>query len=63
MELEELDWKTRKLKRMYGTHRPEADVTRLYFQRCERCRDLIGLEDCVQAEVHRLEKYLSTSKN
>ena len=26
-------------------------------------RGLIGLEGCVQVEVHRLEKYLSTSKD
>ena len=31
-------------------------------QRYEGGRGLIGLEDCVQVEVHRLEKYLSTSK-
>ena len=62
MELEELDRKTRKLMTMYGAQRPKADVDRLYLQRCERGRGLIGLEDCVQVEVHSLEKYLSTSK-
>ena len=31
-------------------------------QRYEGGRGLIGLEDCVQVEVHSLEKYLSTQK-
>ena len=62
MELEELDQKTRKLMTMYGAHHPKADVDRLYLQRCEGGRGLLGLEDCVQVEVHSLEKYLSTSK-
>ena len=47
---------------MYGAHHPKADVDRLYLQRCEGGRGLLGLEDCVQVEVHSLEKYLSTSK-
>ena len=54
MELEEPDWKTRKLMTMYGAHHPKADVDRLYLQRCERGRGLIGLGDCVQVEVHSL---------
>ena len=58
MELEELDQKTRKLMAMYGAHHPKADVDRLYLQRCERGRGLVRLEDCVQVEVHNLEKYL-----
>ena len=62
MELEELDRRTRKLMTMYGVHHPKADVDRLYLQRCEGGRGLLGLEDCVQVEVHSLEKYLSTSK-
>ena len=32
------------------------------LQRCEGGRDLLVLEDCVQAEAHSLEKYLSNSK-
>ena len=47
---------------MYGAHNPKADVDILYLQRCEGGRDLLGLEDCVQVEVHSIEKYLSTSK-
>ena len=62
MELEELDWKTKKLMTMYGAQYPKADVDRLYLQRCERGRGLLGLEDCVQVEVRSLEKYLTTSK-
>ena len=62
MELEELDRKTRKLMTMYGAQHPKADVDRLYLQRCEGRRGLIGLESCVQVEVHSLEKYLITSK-
>ena len=62
MELEELDRRTRKLMTMYGAHHPKADVDRLYLQRCEGGRGLLGLEDCVQVEVHSLDKYLNTSK-
>ena len=62
MELEELDRRTRKLTAMYGAHHPKADTDRLYLQRCEGGRGPLGLEDCVQVEVHGLEKYLSTSK-
>ena len=62
MELEELDRRTRKLMTMYGVHHPKADVDRLYLQRCEGGRGLLGLEDCMQIDVHSLEKYLSASK-
>ena len=47
MELEELGQRTRKLMTMYGTHDPKADVDRLYLQRCEGGRGLLGLEYCV----------------
>ena len=47
---------------MYGAHHHKADVDRQYLQRCEGGRGLLALEDCVQVEVHSLEKYLSTSK-
>ena len=61
MELEELDWETRKLMTMCRAHHLKADVDRLYLQKSERERP-IGLERCVQVEVHSLEKYLSASK-
>ena len=61
MELEELDWKTRKLLTMYGAHHPKADVDRLYMKRADGGRGLIGVEDCVRMEVDSLEKYLSAS--
>ena len=61
-KLEQLDRRRRKLMTMYGAHHPKANVDRLYFQKFEGGRGLIGLEDCVQVEVHSLEKYLSTSK-
>ena len=56
-----VDWKTRKLMAMYKAHHPQADVDRLYLQRCEGGTGLVGLEDCVQVEVHSLKKYLSIS--
>ena len=62
MELEELDRRTRKLMTMYGVHHPKADVDRLYLQRCEGGRSLLGLEDCAQVEVYSLEKPVSASK-
>ena len=60
MEFEELDRKTRILMTMYETQHLKADVDRLYLQRCEGGRGLMGLEDCVEVEVHSLENYLST---
>ena len=62
MDLEELERRTRKLVTMYWAHHPKAVVDTLYLQICEGGRSLLGLEDCVQVEVHSLEKYLSTSK-
>ena len=47
---------------IYGAQHPKTEVDRLYLQRCEGERVLIGLEDCVQIEAHSLEKYLSTLK-
>ena len=61
-ELEELDRKTRKLMSMYGAKHPKADVDRLYLKRCDGGRGLTGVEDCVQAEVNSLDKYLSVSE-
>ena len=61
-ELEELDRKTRKLMSMYGAQHPKADVDRLYLKRRDGVRGLIGVEDCVQAEVNSLDKHLSASE-
>ena len=61
-ELEELDRKTRKLMSMYSAQHPKADVDTLYLKRCDGGRGLIGVEDCVQAEVNSLDKYLSASE-
>ena len=47
---------------MWG-HHPNADVDKLYLQRCEGGIGLLGLEDCVQVEMYSFEKYLSTSKD
>ena len=34
----------------------------LYLKRCDGGRGLIGVEDCVQAEINSLDKYLSASE-
>ena len=47
---------------MYGAQHLKADVDRLYLQQCEGWRGMIGLEDCVQVEVHSLDNYLYTWK-
>ena len=47
---------------MNRAQHPKAHVDRLYLKKCEGGRGLIRLEDCVQVEVHSLEKYLSASK-
>jgi len=61
-ELEEMDRKTRKLMTMYGAQHPKADVDRLYLKRYDGGRGLLGVEDCVQAEVNSLDKYLRASE-
>ena len=47
---------------MYDAQHPKADVNRLYLKRCDGGRGLIGVEDCAQAEVNSLDKYLSASE-
>ena len=61
-ELEEMDRKTRKLMTMYGAQHPKADIDRLYLKRREGGRGLLGVENCVQAEVNSLDKYLRASE-
>ena len=61
-ELEELDRKIRKLMSMYGAQHPKADVDRQYLKICDGGTGLIGVEDCVQAEVNSLDKYLKMLK-
>ena len=61
-DLEELDRKKRIMMTMYGAQHRKADVDRLYLKRCDCGRSLIGVEDCVQAEVNSLDKYLSASE-
>ena len=60
--MEELDSKTRKLMSMYDAQHPKADVDMLHLKRCDGGRGLIGVEDCVQAEINSLDKYLSASE-
>ena len=45
-----------------GHIHPKANIDGLYLQRCQGGRDLIGLTDCVQVEVHSFKTYLSTLK-
>ena len=62
MEPEQLDQETRKLTTRYVSQDPKTCIDRLYFQRYEGRRGLIGLEDCLQVEVHGLKKYIYTSQ-
>ena len=59
-EPEELNRKTRQLMAMYETQHHKADIDRMHLQIFEEGGGLIGIDDCVQGEVNRLEKYLST---
>lgn len=45
---------------MYETQHHKADIDRMHLQIFEEGGGLIGIDDCVQGEVNRLEKYLST---
>ena len=45
---------------MYEAQHPKADVKRMHLQVFEEGGGLIGIDGCVQGEVHMFEKYLST---
>ena len=47
---------------IYGGQHPKADVERLYLKRCDSGRGLIRVEDCLQAGLNSLDKYLSVSE-
>ena len=47
---------------IYGGQHPKAHVEKLYLKRCDSGRGLIGVEDCLQAGVNSLDKYLSVSE-
>ena len=56
------NWTEKNLMTMYCAQHPKADIDSLYLKRCDGGRGLIGVEDCVQAEVNSLDKYLSASE-
>ena len=62
-ELQEMDWKTRKLLTINRALHPQADVYRLYLKRSERGRGMIGVEDCVTIETNSLMCYIKQHAN
>ena len=62
-ELQEMDWKTRKLLTINRALHPQADVDRLYLKWSEGGRGMIGVEDCVTIETNSLMSYIKQHAN
>jgi len=62
-ELAELDRKTSKLLTgIHGALHPRSSIGRLYLQRREGGRGLIGVEDAINTEEGNINAYISQSK-
>ena len=57
-ELKQMDQRTKKLVTMHKAFHPRDDVDRLYVSRKEGGRELVGIEDSVDASIQRLEDYI-----
>ena len=57
-----MDRKTRRLITIYGALDPRSCVDKLYIQRRDRKRGLVGVRDCVEEEKCNLAKYSTRSK-
>ena len=61
-QLKSIDIKTKKLMTMNGSLHPTGNVGRLYLARKDRGRGLIICEECVNVEVHSLDKHLGENE-
>ena len=52
-----MDQKIRKIITMYVGLHPRSNVEQLYLPRCEGCRGLVSIEDCVNGERKNLAPY------
>ena len=57
-ELQELDWKLKKLLTIRGQHQPKADVDRLYVPRKQEGRGLMQLEAAHAVDITKLVEYV-----
>ena len=62
VELEQMDWRTRKLMTMHRALNPKSDITRIYLSRKDGQRGLTSVEDTVKLALPGLERYLLTSE-
>ena len=61
-ELEQMDWRTRKLMTLYRALNSKSDVARIYLSRKEGGRGLISVEHTVKLAILGLERYALTSE-
>ena len=59
-ELQQMDWKTRKLITIYGGLHPRPCVDRLYMPRSDERRGLVSVKDYVEEEKFHLSKVCNT---
>ena len=59
-ELQQMDWKTRKLITIYGGLHPRSCVDRLYMPRSDEGRVLVSVKDYVEEEKCHLSKVCNT---
>jgi len=60
-EINKIDRKTGKIRRMYKMHHPKADIDRLYVKRKEGGRGPVQIEAAYKAEIINIAEYLNTS--
>ena len=62
-ELRNMDRKTRKVLNMYQALHPRSNVGRLYLPCSEGGKDLLSLEECVNAEKSSQGQYLKMNED
>ena len=62
-ELCHMDRKTRKVLNMFQALHSRYNVDIIYLPRNERGKDLLSLEECINAEKKSLGQYLKTNEN
>ena len=62
LQLEEIDWRMRKLLTMHNRFLPKSNVDRRYLSRSETSKGLIGVHDTVETAILRLRNYVRNNK-
>ena len=62
-ELEDLDFKTRKLMTAHRILHPQSDIDRLYLSRRIGGRGLMQIRQTVEEEIRNLSEYISSTES